>query len=64
MTGATPVTEQPVYYHTVGVVLAIFAGFFVGSSLILQKKGLMDTRLIGLETGNEASHEANISLHT
>ncbi|KAH6572853.1 hypothetical protein BASA60_006380 [Batrachochytrium salamandrivorans] len=40
----------------VGVSLALASGFFIGVSLILQKKGLMQTKEEGLEQGNEYAY--------
>ena len=48
--------ENPAWYRTVGIILAVCAGFLVGSSAILQKKGLQKTRKIALETGNEFAY--------
>jgi hypothetical protein len=37
--GGVSVSGQPESYQIVGITLAFMAGFFVGSSVILQKKG-------------------------
>lgn len=38
------------FHHTIGTILALSSGFFIGLSLVLQKKGLIDTVL---KSGNE-----------
>jgi hypothetical protein len=48
--------ENPAWYRTVGVILATFAGFLVGSAAIFQKKGILETRKTALETGNEFAY--------
>ncbi len=50
---------NPGWHQITGTTLAISAGFFVGASIILQKKGLIDTRKIVLETGNEFAYLKN-----
>ncbi|KAJ1343627.1 hypothetical protein BSLG_001896 [Batrachochytrium salamandrivorans] len=49
----------PSWYQPVGVSLALASGFFIGVSLILQKKGLMQTKEEGLEQGNEYAYLKN-----
>jgi hypothetical protein len=46
---------------TVGITLAFMAGFFVGSSVILQKKGILDTKQMALETGNSRAHLKSVT---
>jgi hypothetical protein len=48
--------DVPVWYQTVGTVLAVSSGFFIGVSLILQKKGLIDTNEVRISTGNEYAY--------
>ena len=37
---------QPHYYKAVGITLALASGFFIGSSFIFKKKGLIDTNAL------------------
>ena len=61
MAGSSTATSEntPAWYQTAGITLAILAGFFTGCSMILQKKGLLATRKIVLETGNEFAYLKN-----
>ncbi|KAJ3347696.1 hypothetical protein HDU91_006720 [Kappamyces sp. JEL0680] len=45
--------RTPEWHQPAGVVLALSSGFFIGSSLILQKRGLLDTEAARCESGNE-----------
>lgn len=59
MTGggsSTATSDTPAWYQIAGLTLAMLAGFFTGCSMILQKKGLLDTRKVVLETGNEFAY--------
>ncbi len=56
---STSTEAVPGWYQLVGITLAIAAGFFEGFSLVLQKKGLLETRRIVLETGNEFAYLGN-----
>lgn len=53
---STSTADQPGWYQIAGITLAVLAGFFTGSSMILQKKGLINTRKVVLETGNEFAY--------
>ncbi len=48
--------DAPGWYQLVGIALAFLAGFFVGSSLVLQKRGILDTKKVALETGNDHAY--------
>ncbi|KAJ2998484.1 hypothetical protein HDV02_004492 [Globomyces sp. JEL0801] len=54
--GSSSSSGNPEYFGTIGITLAIIGAVFVGMSLILQKKGILDTRSIALETGNEHAY--------
>jgi hypothetical protein len=58
MAGAigTNLDDIPKWYQTVGIILALSSGFFIGLSLILQKKGLIDTQELRVSSGNEFSY--------
>ncbi|KAI9347806.1 magnesium transporter, partial [Zopfochytrium polystomum] len=43
--------EVPPYYKAVGITLALTSGFFIGSSFIFKKKGLIDTNTLHGEVG-------------
>lgn len=47
------------WHSTVGLILACSSGFFVGLSLILQKKGLIQTAAKSLESGTPVSYLTN-----
>ncbi|KAI8901661.1 magnesium transporter [Globomyces pollinis-pini] len=51
-----PLSAVPDWYHAVGTLLALGSGLFIGVSLILQKKGLLDTEPLAAETGNEHAY--------
>ena len=55
----TSTTNNPDWYPIVGLCLACGSGFFVGLSLILQKKGQMETIAKKIATGKEASYLEN-----
>ncbi|KAI8611836.1 magnesium transporter [Chytriomyces sp. MP71] len=44
--------EQPHWYKAVGITLALLSGLFIGSSFILKKRGLLDTKSIHGELGD------------
>ena len=46
--------------QTLGTFLAIAAGFLVGLSTVLQKKGLLQTKDIGEKTGNKREYLKNV----
>ena len=54
--GGQELQEVPGWYHTVGTVLALSSGVFIGLSLILQKMGLLRTAKERSETGNEFTY--------
>jgi hypothetical protein len=57
MVGGTIEKDQiPGWFQTVGTILALSSGFFIGLSLILQKKGLLDTAQVRQDTGNEYAY--------
>ncbi|KAJ2998485.1 hypothetical protein HDV02_004493 [Globomyces sp. JEL0801] len=49
-------SQIPEYFATIGICLAIFGATFSGMSMILQKKGILDTRKVALETGNDKAY--------
>ena len=51
--------DRPAWHSIVGLTLACCAGFFVGLSLILQKKGLMMTKETNLKLEKKVSHLTN-----
>ncbi|KAI8911894.1 magnesium transporter NIPA-domain-containing protein [Gorgonomyces haynaldii] len=51
--------DRPGWYAVVGLTLACLAGFFVGMSLILQKKGLMACREQAIKLGRPVSYVTN-----
>eukprot|EP00842_Homolaphlyctis_polyrhiza_P004219 jgi/Hompol1/4799/HPOL_003909-RA len=52
-------TETSSWYQPVGISLALMSGFFIGLSLILQKKGLIETKETALENGNQHAYLKN-----
>jgi hypothetical protein len=44
---------KPEWHQPLGIILALSSGIFIGTSLILQKKGLLDTEAARLSSGNE-----------
>ncbi|KAJ3089718.1 hypothetical protein HK102_005684 [Quaeritorhiza haematococci] len=44
-------TTAPEWHKSVGITLALMSGFFIGSSFIFKKKGLLDTNALGHEAG-------------
>jgi hypothetical protein len=48
--------EAPAWFQTLGTILAVTSGFFIGLSLVLQKKGLIDTTDDRIATGNEYAY--------
>jgi hypothetical protein len=54
--GGTVSDVAPGWYQVVGITLAFLAGFFEGSSLVLQKRGILNTKKIALETGNNHAY--------
>ena len=47
------IEKVPDWFHTVGSLLAVSSGVFIGLSLILQKIGLIDTASRRIETRNQ-----------
>lgn len=45
--------DVPTWHQVTGITLAVMSGFFVGCSLVFQKKGILNTKQLALETGNE-----------
>jgi magnesium transporter len=56
MAGGATAKNAPAWFQTVGTLLALCSGLFIGLSLILQKKGLLDSNAQRLASGNEFSY--------
>jgi succinate dehydrogenase/fumarate reductase cytochrome b subunit len=57
--GSDSSQQNPGWYSIVGLTLACCSGFFVGLSLILQKKGQIETKAQSIALGKQVSYLTN-----
>ena len=56
MAGSQKELLVPEWHSIVGIILALSSGLFIGLSLVLQKKGLLETESQRVTSGNEYSY--------